>query len=1825
MITKLANKLFRRSTIGVVVVFTLNSSIPAFSGGLAEFTPSVDTKQGFEDLDLGAIAVPFKLGEVDEVLAGNNGKTIIHIPDAHCNYAAQKTIEGLIQYLIDTYGIKMISLEGGRGSYDLSVFTGIQDAVERKEVSDYFLREGRISGPEDIAINSAAEMELFGVEDDALYFKNLNAYRSSLGSKDEALGYIAALKNAFSNLKERIYPSNMREADKLFRSYRDKELSFKEYIAAAVNSALLAGMDMSGYPSINELMAILGMEKSIDFKKANIERDALVEKLSKKLSGASGAALAVKTAAFKDGDMTAKEFYAFLFSKADFISYDAKQLANMSKYREYVTRYEALDKGLVSEEINSMFESLMGVLSDTGDQRELYAMDADLRLIEDMFNITLIRKEFDRYIADKGKFDTFRYLDFIKKKGPAYGLEISSMGEVSKLDALRDKMELFYRSSLERDEAFIRNIGSKMDQGGKKVTILVTGGFHADNLAGLFRDVGYSYIKVMPKFVNNKEVENPYIRLLSGGKSSLEKMIETFVTTSNIAIESMLSEMGIEGYKGDKDLFALAVEAERALRNGGAFGIAVKGLGYFKLTATPKNKEMAEELGEAHGKPLYAERFEGTETDADPGMVSFVDVEYLREALTYKGHQTIVDLLLKKAHAGEGGVKAVSINEINAQVAEAWTGDFGLDIEDWQELLRLNKKYAFINVITGSNGETLKFKIGSESPGYGINLTYSSDADGAFDSRWFVACLLHEMSAFAFPDVEHRDNLDVEGIAGTDKGTPVRMNRGAISGLMNSLKSRLYNLQAEGEMKERRGIEIIPVSALLEKNWSDGMESRFYGKFNDLLGAIRDKAAGEVSRRVDIRSMRSVESYFAVTMVKNMNREMWKLFGHSDLERNTFFGTGDVRGYMRGNCAVICLFGFEVLRLNGDLSVDLALNEESSKGIRMAMCMRMLRTDFFLRDVIKTLEKDRSGPSEYILNAEKNFRDVVENLREESEFFDASVDGARELLSSVWFALDLTLPDQRRIPLIRVFHEIEETIRSLTAQKNTLINMAAKTKGRDIDGAQLKQLYDAWSNCNDLCEIITQNMKAIGQELNFLQDDADEMAEKMRASNKHEDAEREDARARAFFKMRSDLGIKLSAIFFTENAVYDMKGSNSVLKNRFYNPVSRTLSSGNKLLNWAKGWRGCDTIEAYCAGWIKALDTMGAKKGAVETSREDLERARNIIDELRRANDWFRKGVQALAKKRNPGILELRYLFENWISLREMAGKTEVLMADSNEEDPAQRGIIANFDQNSQASLGITLPVSLFMPGFFNIDIENGEKRKVEKDIVEAKDFNSPELVFRERVESWSEENAANLENACAKWREWVASVSDGEKEVGSETRTNITGNKDTINRILDHIQASAARFRELSRSMKGREITGEELQNLLLAWNDLYASIKHFRDNLLDPATNGGLIELKDLQVVQVMIISEDLAGFLVHFDQVSDNPVRTAIYDLFKRFSTNPRGDFAEAEGVISGMADRVDSPVRVVEDKKGINRVSVASKNYVSLDAARLTIAVKGQVKELGGFLSTVMNKDIPESYSVIAGAEPTDENGDVVTGDLFDSSLTKLKSSERHFVKMRLGDSNIQLYQTMGVMNAVEAVLDLPIEGLKERTGLSDTRTRIDFQISSWVLAAIEAMLTAEKLEADQGEKINALKALLGGGTLQAYLEANTMLTVWTDKDEKTGQVFPMPYGLLMGASFANLNVGYVTEKILKDPARKDMEELKQAVQLKAKGVAIATNDLNNEQAIFESFWKLVGQGEKENLQNFIKAVLELTLPAVAPLNIGEIKELFAAQAEVWRSL
>ena len=364
-------------------------------------------------------------------------------------------------------------------------------------------------------------MTVKGLEEPSLYEKNLSVYRESLTFKDKVDKYLKILRHFVQNLKGPIFSKKIKELDEKKTAYDDSKDKLKDYVIYLGKISRTDNIRINKFQNLSKLLTLIEEEEKINFKRAEREREDLLDLLTKKLAKMEIATLVKKSIDFKKKDISGPDFYEYLFRKAYSCNIDLSKYPNLLTYKTYLDKYDNVEKDVFFEEIFDAERYIADSLFKADDERKLFYLSDDLSILNKLFSVSLTRRLYDYYRQKKDELKTSKFIKFIKEKASWYNMPASINPEVEKLDVYSDKIGNFYQYSFERDEVFIKNLDKySKDQ---KALFMVTGGFHTENMIDLLKKNGYSYVLITPKIVTQKD--NPYFHLLAGSLSPIESLL----------------------------------------------------------------------------------------------------------------------------------------------------------------------------------------------------------------------------------------------------------------------------------------------------------------------------------------------------------------------------------------------------------------------------------------------------------------------------------------------------------------------------------------------------------------------------------------------------------------------------------------------------------------------------------------------------------------------------------------------------------------------------------------------------------------------------------------------------------------------------------------------------------------------------------------------------------------------------------------------------------------------------------------------------------------------------------------------------------------------------------------------------------------------------------------------------------------------------------------------------------------------------------------------------------------------------------------------------
>lgn len=479
----------------------------------------------FTSTPLKNFQIPSQFGTIKEIFEASHTNSslpaIIQIQDAHCNYEAQKNLARILDYLAAEKKLRLIMVEGGSGDVGLSFLRDFADQKSREEVAEKYLRTGKISGEEYLDIVSDYNLELYGIEDPALYDTNLDSFLNIEAYKEEGLSDIAKLKDIVDALKPHMYNRELLRMDSQKSAFADKTLPLAEYCIYLTDAAGKKDIALDEYKQLSSFRESLALEKTIDFKQAEAQRGAFIKDLAQKMQGALIKELIAKTADFKDKKISAQEYYEFLRTAAQDRLDLKEQYPQFDAYMRYVALGRDIDAEKLLKEISRAEDRLSESLFVSNDERHLSGISDSLGTLRQFLRLDLTPGEYAAMKKDPSRYVTASWINFLTDRCRRYRISARPSASLI-IDENFDALDSFYQVGIDREQAFMRNIAQKISAAGDNgYVVVITGGFHTSGLSRLFKEQGYSYAVVTPA-ISRRADPAIYYSVLRGENGEFE-------------------------------------------------------------------------------------------------------------------------------------------------------------------------------------------------------------------------------------------------------------------------------------------------------------------------------------------------------------------------------------------------------------------------------------------------------------------------------------------------------------------------------------------------------------------------------------------------------------------------------------------------------------------------------------------------------------------------------------------------------------------------------------------------------------------------------------------------------------------------------------------------------------------------------------------------------------------------------------------------------------------------------------------------------------------------------------------------------------------------------------------------------------------------------------------------------------------------------------------------------------------------------------------------------------------------------------------------------
>ncbi len=529
----------RQATLGVAVVVISSSLFGATPVALAQSRP-LEALSTFppRTLRVSDVTIPEDAGYVVDThapAASPRYPMLVHIQEAHADPQAQRHLVAVLEQLIGKHGLRLIMVEGGEGDVRLSSLRSYAPADHRRSVAQRYLSLGLISGEEYVDLISEYPLILWGIEEEGLYQRNVDAFLESEAVQDGVMQTLTSVRETLSTLQPRLFDSAVNELHEQQQAFNRDQLDVNGYADYLVTLAKRLGVSQESYPQVRLLREVHEVGQRVDRQAVAREQQALIREL--RARHPSQALQDFLASAKRSTTLKAEEFYPGLEQLAREAKVSLEAYPHLSGYIRSIAQSAQMNVGLLSEELDRLAAQLRRALLSTPQSRRLDALLTQVELVELLAQHRLSPSEYAQFQALHLEQISSTWSASINELLKAQGLPTRMFAGLDHLDAALPILVRFYEVAKARDGAIVTRVLETLKESHEPLAVLITGGFHALALSRRLKEEHIPLVTVALK-VSATADESLYTTVMrfKRGQASFDEVQNIATASHNHAV-----------------------------------------------------------------------------------------------------------------------------------------------------------------------------------------------------------------------------------------------------------------------------------------------------------------------------------------------------------------------------------------------------------------------------------------------------------------------------------------------------------------------------------------------------------------------------------------------------------------------------------------------------------------------------------------------------------------------------------------------------------------------------------------------------------------------------------------------------------------------------------------------------------------------------------------------------------------------------------------------------------------------------------------------------------------------------------------------------------------------------------------------------------------------------------------------------------------------------------------------------------------------------------------------------------------------------------------
>ena len=511
--------------------FLASLTLLAFSFNAVAYSAASDLlihspKNSFAELPRSILQIPDHVGSLQQFESNGSEKRplVILIQDAHANPEAQRNIKSLIEFFKNQN-------ELSKNPRSFSVFTenatgilnsdNIRQLPEHPEIEqqviDHLASLGELSGVELFALDT--KEQVVGVEDEAMYLKNLDEYKSILNARSEIDAVLSKLElklfrnaNEFLNpeLKKVVLERQARKNDR--RDLLAYLKNFSRHVNQSLAIDLFNAKEQLDFPNLTRILHLSVVERSFNFDSAREEWQKFLKLVpSNEITRRTQVVIdeitnILATQPHPNSNAQPRLYLEWMVLLEKLTQRRLEDFPNLHKALTFLTLQSEIDAMGLFNELERLEMRVEEKLTQNENERNFLRRRDALKLVSKLVRGEIIKDEL-------GQFDKQSAINTLN-------------GFDSKLTALLTPwVELalsFYKGAQKREERLVQNVLSNSSFDKHSLAVLVAGGFHTQGIVDSLKKHQISCAVVSPKISQIVDV-NLYRDVMLGKNANVDR------------------------------------------------------------------------------------------------------------------------------------------------------------------------------------------------------------------------------------------------------------------------------------------------------------------------------------------------------------------------------------------------------------------------------------------------------------------------------------------------------------------------------------------------------------------------------------------------------------------------------------------------------------------------------------------------------------------------------------------------------------------------------------------------------------------------------------------------------------------------------------------------------------------------------------------------------------------------------------------------------------------------------------------------------------------------------------------------------------------------------------------------------------------------------------------------------------------------------------------------------------------------------------------------------------------------------------------------------